>query len=113
MGFLLTPVVFVLIVSMIRYLQGTQYVIGEPFDYEKVHDILETYGGNETSHLVFLGDKRLFCYPQEEPTVFIQFQASNNKLIVMGDPSVMKKTFRKRYPLLSNKPMSGVTYQFL
>lgn len=93
MGFLLTLIVFFLIVSMIRYLQGDQHVIGEAFDNEKVHTILETYGGNETSHLVFLGDKRLFCYPQEEPTVFIQFQASNNKLIVMGDPSGNEEDF--------------------
>ena len=79
---------------LIRYLQGTKELLGEAFNEALVQNILRNYGGNLTSQLVFLKDKRIFVYQNaDEPTVFFQFAIYNNKCIVMGDPSGKKEDF--------------------
>lgn len=74
---------------LIRYVTRSSTQIGEDFDYARVVMILSRYGGNENSHLVFLHDKRLFFYQNEqgEDVAFFQFQIKANKCIVMGEPS--------------------------
>lgn len=78
----------------IRYLQGDKKLLGQAFEEKVVEEILQTYGGNLNSQLVFLKDKRLFIYEKEgEATVFFQFGLYNSKCIVMGDPSGKKEDF--------------------
>ncbi|WP_226658817.1 bifunctional lysylphosphatidylglycerol flippase/synthetase MprF [Guptibacillus hwajinpoensis] len=45
---------------------------------------LNTYHGNTLTHLVFLHDKALFW--NSKRTVFLCFQKSSDKLVVLGDP---------------------------
>lgn len=93
-SFLILLFVGLLSWGLVRYLQGGKVQFGQFFDEAIVQSILKTYGGNLESQLVFLKDKRLFVYRQdEEPTVFLQFGLYNNKCIVMGDPSGKKADF--------------------
>lgn len=93
-SFLLVTILMAIHYAWIRYFQGEKEQLGESFDEKKVTTILQTYGGNLNSQLVFLKDKRIFVFEQEgEATVFFQFAICNNKCIVMGDPSGKKEAF--------------------
>jgi phosphatidylglycerol lysyltransferase len=87
-GFLAVFFVSLFGIVFINYLKGKKVQIGVPLDEERVEHILETYGGNSESHLVFLKDKRVYFYQNKkgEDTVYLQFQAFRDKLVVMGDP---------------------------
>lgn len=79
----------------LRYLEGKKQKIGMPLDEARVLHILETYGGNITSQLVFLGDKSIYLYNDgTEDTVFLQFVTFNNQCVVMGDPSGKASDFK-------------------
>lgn len=52
---------------------------------------LNTYHGNTLTHLVFLHDKALFW--NSKRTVFLCFQKSSDKLVVLGDPVGEEKDF--------------------
>lgn len=80
----------------LRYLQGRKFKIGENLDEKRVFHVLETYGGNIDSQLVFLKDKFVYFYNDGiDDTVFFQFAIYNNKCIVMGDPSGKNADFAK------------------
>lgn len=88
LGLLGIIVVAFFMLLFLRYLEGKKQEIGIPVDEERVLHILETYGGNIASQLVFLGDKSVYIYNDgEDDTVFLQFVTHNNKCVVMGDPS--------------------------
>lgn len=94
-GFLGLLLVTLFSYLFIRYLEGGRRTIGQPFNNNVALTILETYGGNSDSQLVFLEDKDMYVYQDstEENTVFLQFKTLNNKCIVMGDPSGKKEDF--------------------
>ncbi|GFH39763.1 bifunctional lysylphosphatidylglycerol flippase/synthetase MprF [Lactococcus insecticola] len=71
----------------LQYLQGKRLKIGVLLDEnveQKILDLLETYGGNTQSQLVFMGDKRIWNY---ENQVMLQFAIRQDKVLVMGTPS--------------------------
>ena len=79
----------------LRYLEGKKQEIGTDLEEARVLHILETYGGNITSQLAFLGDKSIYIYNDgAEDTVFLQFVTYNNKCVVMGDPSGKESDFK-------------------
>ncbi|MGX7148761.1 bifunctional lysylphosphatidylglycerol flippase/synthetase MprF [Enterococcus ureasiticus] len=79
----------------IRYLEGKRYKMGTKLDESRALTLLNTYGGNTDSQLIFLEDKDMFIYTDQngEDTVLLQFKTLNNKCIVMGDPSGKKEDF--------------------
>ncbi|MGC6767668.1 bifunctional lysylphosphatidylglycerol flippase/synthetase MprF [Enterococcus sp. LJL51] len=79
----------------IRYLQGNKHQIGEPLDKKRALALLNNYGGNTDSQLVFLNDKNMYIYSNTagEETVLLQFKTYNNKCVVMGDPSGNSEDF--------------------
>ncbi len=79
----------------IRYLEGKRHKIGLPLDEERAMHLLKTYGGNTDSQLIFLKDKDMYIYTDQngEDTVLLQFKTLNNKCVVMGDPSGKKEDF--------------------
>ncbi|WP_375179418.1 bifunctional lysylphosphatidylglycerol flippase/synthetase MprF [Enterococcus rotai] len=79
----------------IRYLEGKRHKIGLPLDEERAMRLLTTYGGNTDSQLIFLKDKDMYIYTDQngEDTVLLQFKTLNNKCVVMGDPSGKKEDF--------------------
>lgn len=95
-GLAATAFVAALIFLYVRYLQGREHKIGKPVSDHQIQGILENYGGNTESQLVFLKDKSVYIYNDgEADTVFLQFKTLNNKVIVMGDPIGKKEDFTK------------------
>ncbi|GCF92772.1 phosphatidylglycerol lysyltransferase [Enterococcus florum] len=93
-GFAAILLVSLIVLLLIRFLKGPRIRIGEAVEDTRVQSILETYGGNPDSQLVFLKDKQVFYYQSGEiDTVFFQLATFNNKLLIMGDPSGKKEDF--------------------
>lgn len=94
-GFIAILIVAIFMLLFLRYLEGQKIQIGVPLDEERVLKILNQYGGNPDSQLVFLGDKSVYFYNDgAEDTVFFQFATYNSKCVVMGDPAGKKEDFR-------------------
>ena len=96
-GFIGILLVAIVMYIFLRYLKGANKTVGIPLDEQRASAILESYGGNTDSQLLFLGDKEMYVYSDKnnEDTVFLQFKTYNNKCIVMGDPSGKKEDFSK------------------
>lgn len=79
----------------IRYLEGKRHKMGMQLDEERALALLNTYGGNTDSQLIFLKDKDMYIYTDQngEDTVMLQFKTLNNKCVIMGDPSGKKEDF--------------------
>lgn len=93
-GFLAIFAVAFIMILFVHYLQGKKAQVGQELDEAVATTILETYGGNSDSQLIFLKDKRMFTYEKDgEATVLLQFASYNNKCVVMGDPSGKKEDF--------------------
>ena len=93
-GFVAILFVAVAMLLFARYLMGPKHQLGVSAATDKVKHVLNTYGGNSDSHLVYLKDKQVYVYPEiGEPTVFFQFTTFNNKCLVMGDPSGKQADF--------------------
>ncbi len=57
------------------------------FDPVRVKSIIDSFGGNEVSHLAFLRDKKIYYYQEDgEDQVFFMFQEIADKLVIMGEP---------------------------
>lgn len=57
------------------------------FDAQRCRQLIERFGGNETSHLAFLRDKNLYYYQVEnEDRLFFMYRRKYDKLIIMGEP---------------------------
>lgn len=80
-----------------RYLSFPNQKMGMLVDDERVLSVLNTYGGDENSQLVFLGDKDIYIYQNDdgEDTVVFQFQTYNNKCMIMGMPFGKKADFQE------------------
>lgn len=97
-GFVAIIIVSLFILLFVRYLQGSKKQMGIFLDEQKVLAILDKFGGNIDSQLVFLKDKSVYIYNDgKEDTVFFQFATYNNKCIVMGNPSGKKEDFENAY----------------
>lgn len=93
-GFVAILIVALIILLLIHFLKNKRIQIGEPLDETRIQHILEKFGGNADSQLVFLKDKQVFYYNNgDEDTVFFQLATFNNKILVMGDPSGKKTDF--------------------
>ncbi|MGX7204372.1 bifunctional lysylphosphatidylglycerol flippase/synthetase MprF [Enterococcus pingfangensis] len=93
-GFVAILIVALIILLLVHFLKNKRIQIGESVDEVRVQHILEKFGGNADSQLVFLNDKQVFYYNNgEEDTVFFQLATFNNKILVMGDPSGKKTDF--------------------
>lgn len=94
-GFLGILITAMFIFVFVRYLQGEKHTVGEALDRERAMKLLTTYGGNADSQLLFLDDKEMYIYKNNdgEETVLLQFKTFNNKCIIMGDPSGLKEDF--------------------
>ena len=53
-------------------------------EYSQCKSIIETYGGNYLSHLIYSGDKDVFMYDSEQ--AFLMYRYKSNALVVLGDP---------------------------
>lgn len=85
-GIIIVITLVELIVNFITYRMANKYLhtIGTMLDKESIRTIIQTYGGNNVSHLAFSGDKSF--YSNDDKTAFIMYKKVWNRLIVMGDP---------------------------
>lgn len=103
-GLLAIIAVSFIIILFVHFLQGKKQQVGEVFDEEKALAVLNTFGGNSDSQLIFLKDKRMFIYEKDQiGTVLLQFACYNNKCIVMGDPSGKKEDFSEAIEVFINE----------
>lgn len=103
-GFVAILLVALIILLLVHFLKNKRIQIGESLDEIRVQHILEKFGGNADSQLVFLNDKQVFYYNNgEEDTVFFQLATFNNKILVMGDPSGKKTDFEAATEALINE----------
>lgn len=74
--------------GLIRYLSYSNTPwLDQPFDEERINAVIDKFGGNEVSHLVFLRDKKVYFYSEDgEDQIVFMYQQMANKLIVMGEP---------------------------
>lgn len=96
-GFLGILLVTLFSYLFIRYLEGNRYKMGTILDEDRVLLLLTNYSGNTDSQLIFLKDKEMYIYTDQDnqETVLLQFKTLNNKCFVMGDPSGKKEDFPK------------------
>ncbi|UDI78336.1 bifunctional lysylphosphatidylglycerol flippase/synthetase MprF [Staphylococcus taiwanensis] len=83
--FWLTILVVVILVGTIAWLMERRF--NRPHktdDLSLCRDIIETYGGNYLSHLIYSGDKDIFMH--ENNKAFIMYRYKGNALVVLGDP---------------------------
>lgn len=81
-------IALVILLTINRYLSAPQVAwLKQPFDAQRVRNLIIKYGGNEVSHLAFLQDKRTFFYQEDgEDQLMILFRQKADKLLVMGEP---------------------------
>ncbi|ADC87632.1 MULTISPECIES: bifunctional lysylphosphatidylglycerol flippase/synthetase MprF [Staphylococcus] len=83
--FWLTILVIILVVGIIAWL--FDYRFNRPHqinDYKQCETIIDSYGGNYLSHLLYSGDKDVFMHDNEQ--AFLMYRYKGNALVVLGDP---------------------------
>ncbi|MBP1039399.1 bifunctional lysylphosphatidylglycerol flippase/synthetase MprF [Vagococcus sp. BWB3-3] len=87
LGLLTIVITATLLLIFGHYLSKSNITLGETVNQEKVMALLDEFGGNETSQLIFLGDKELFFYEVKgKPVVLFQYKLKADKCLVMGEP---------------------------
>lgn len=88
-GFIGMLIGLILMTIMIRFLMHAN----EPFrgsyqlDLPRFQALINRFGGNETSHLALLNDKRIYYYQVAgQDQVALMYRVKYDKLIVMGNP---------------------------
>lgn len=99
-GFFAVTFVVLAMLIYFKYLEGSKQKVGLSFiaSVEKrVTYVLFHYGGNTESQLVYLKDKKIFFFTDEngEDTAFLQFSYFRDKAVVMGSPSGKVSDFSK------------------
>ena len=83
--FWLTVIVVILLIVGIVRLFGRRFERPHQLqEYSQCKSIIETYGGNYLSHLIYSGDKDVFMYDSEQ--AFLMYRYKSNALVVLGDP---------------------------
>ncbi|MFT8547977.1 bifunctional lysylphosphatidylglycerol flippase/synthetase MprF [Liquorilactobacillus satsumensis] len=86
-GFLGLVFAALIVLLIYRYLSLGDSFEDKSFPEKRVRAVLEKYAGNETSHLAFLRDKRIFFFQHEgEDKLFFMYRKKADKLIIMGEP---------------------------
>lgn len=63
----------------------------EKLDKDRVKNIIDTYGGSRLAHYVFTGDKYVYINKNED--VFLQYDISGDKIIILGNPVGNRESF--------------------
>ncbi|WMX72723.1 bifunctional lysylphosphatidylglycerol flippase/synthetase MprF [Lactiplantibacillus plantarum] len=77
-----------ILIIMYRYFaSGYNARLRQTMDAARVKQVIETYGGNEISHLAYLNDKLAYYYQVDgvDQLIFL-YQQKADKLIIMGEP---------------------------
>lgn len=87
-GFIGIIIAFIILFLLYKYLTYARIPwLNQPFDEVRIRNVIDKFGGNEVSHLVFLRDKKVYFYAEDsEDEVIFMYKQKANKLIVMGEP---------------------------
>lgn len=92
---------------------GRNTLSTEESDDTYLGQFLLTYGGSHLSHMIYLGDKRLFW--AQEKKVLIAYKTILNQAIVLGDPigdsHLFEPAIRQFYIECQTKKIKPVFYQ--
>ncbi|MDD7305777.1 MAG: phosphatidylglycerol lysyltransferase domain-containing protein [Peptoniphilaceae bacterium] len=85
---ILVIILFISVILLNLYLRLKKVSLGEKVDFSKIDYLLETYPSPTTAGLVYLADKEVFYYVDENNDLkaCLQFFTYKDKLIVMGAP---------------------------
>lgn len=77
----------ILMVMMRYFTKGKDPFNHWDFPEKRIKNLINTYGGNEVSHLAYLKDKMIYIYQHDnEDQLFIMYQIKADKIIIMGEP---------------------------
>ena len=79
----------ILLVLILRYFcsGADPFAKQQKFAAERVHKVIEQFGGSRTSHLAFLKDKNLYFYQKaDQDQLYFMYRRNYDRLIIMGDP---------------------------
>lgn len=81
-------VALLILIAIYRYLAAPKPAwLKAPYEPARMRSVINQFGGNEVSHLAFLGDKQAYFYQAEgADQLFILFRQKADKLLVMGEP---------------------------
>ena len=81
-------IALVILLTINRFLSTAKVDwLKQPFEPERVRQLIGRFGGNEVSHLAFLRDKRTYFYQKDgEDQLLFLFRQKADKLLVMGEP---------------------------
>lgn len=83
--FWLTILIIALIIGGIAWLFDYQYKKNQRSSNIKTcENIIEKYGGNYLSHLIYSGDKQ--CFINDEEDAFLMYRYKSSAFVVLGDP---------------------------
>lgn len=83
--FWLTILIIAIIIGMIAWLFDYQFSkVRISSKIEDCEEIINQYGGNYLSHLIYSGDKQFFT--NENKTAFLMYRYKASSLVVLGDP---------------------------
>lgn len=75
------------LVLLYQYLTNSNRELGESYDAERLTALLDRFGGNADSQLLYLRDYRYYYYRSEQADqVLFAFQFKANKCFMAGDP---------------------------
>ncbi|MFT9410953.1 bifunctional lysylphosphatidylglycerol flippase/synthetase MprF [Liquorilactobacillus hordei] len=87
-GFLGMVIAAIILIIIFRYFTANKSLFSNvTFPEVKIKEVVEKYGGNETSHLAYLKDKQFYFFQKnEENQLFFMYKKKADKIIVMGEP---------------------------
>lgn len=75
------------LITLYQYLADTSMRLGEPFEEERLTQLIHKYGGTEGSHLLYLKNYEYFYYQEDnQDEVLFAYQIKANKCFILGDP---------------------------
>ncbi|MBP2099485.1 bifunctional lysylphosphatidylglycerol flippase/synthetase MprF [Enterococcus rivorum] len=75
------------LVMLYQYLASTTETLGETYQEERLTKMIETFGGSEGSHLLYLQDYGYYYYQEsDQDQVLFGYQIKANKCFVLGNP---------------------------
>ncbi|WP_422664723.1 bifunctional lysylphosphatidylglycerol flippase/synthetase MprF [Apilactobacillus bombintestini] len=85
LGLILACLILVLTYRFLSYSKVDW--LDQPFDAERVSNVINDFGGNEVSHLAYVRDKSIYFYQEDgKDQLFFMYKCRANKIIVMGEP---------------------------
>lgn len=88
-GFIGILIAAIILLIIFKYFTTNKiFFANTSFPEQRIRDIIDAYGGNETSHLAYLRDKQFYFFQSEDQKdqLFFMYRKKDDKIIIMGEP---------------------------